>query len=540
MDSHAKIRRVTLFAALAITAVIAVLHLEFRSVAGGLWRDEAMLVHYAQLDSARNLTHDSFPALMATVIHGWGKIFSTSDVSLRWLGALIGLGVIGALWASVWSARRSPPLVGLALLGLNSVVIIYGDSVRAYGLGSLLVVLLVGVMWWFLKNPSWRRTGILLSAALLAVQALFQNAVLFAGICGGAWVVCGRRKNFSAALKILGVGVVAAASLLPYWDNFFPKGNGTSAVRSVFCWPEVCGNLTVCLGAYACLWLVLAVAVVAIGVWSGRENQVTTSDEKDLPLFAGVTLLLGGAGFFWFLWFSALNTQIWHFPSLLAFAAVCFDLGLPYENKKLRVPWFGFALALALIAAPFAGRELHWRFTPVDLLAARLNAETAPEDLVLVTPWYVSTTFERYYRAPAPWDAVPPVRAAKLGTNQAPDFFFRVTEQMTNPAALRPQLAKISATLQAGHRVWVVGWLSLPEFGTPYPPDLPPAPLRATGWSDTPYTLHWNDQIANFLVQHSRELGRVSVPSPVALDWHENVELFRATGWRTNVDGKSF
>ena len=199
MRRHATLQRVALFTALTITLIIAALHLQLRTYAGGLWRDEAMLVHYAHLDSVRNLTQDSFPVLMATVIYLWQKVFGGSDVSLRWLGALIGLGVIGTLWATVWNARRSPALVGLALLGLNSIIIIYGDSVRAYGLGSLLIVLLAGVMWWFLQSPTWPRTGVLLAVAVLAVQSLFQNAVLFAAIGGGAWVVCWRRKNFTAA-----------------------------------------------------------------------------------------------------------------------------------------------------------------------------------------------------------------------------------------------------------------------------------------------------------------------------------------------------
>ena len=538
MHRHATLQRVALFTALTITLIIAALHLQLRTYAGGLWRDEAMLVHYAHLDSVRNLTQDSFPVLMATVIYLWQKVFGGSDVSLRWLGALIGLGVIGTLWATVWNARRSPPLVGLALLGLNSIIIIYGDSVRAYGLGSLLIVLLAGVMWWFLQSPTWPRTGVLLAVAVLAVQSLFQNAVLFAAIGGGAGVVCWQRKNFTAALKILGVGIVTAASLLPYWNNFFPPSGVAAVVRSDFNAAEAVTNLATALGypfeSYFYVWLLLAVATIALGILAWRKNSADTTAQTQLPFFASMMLLLGSLGFFWFLWFSALNTQPWHFLPILALVAVCFDLGLPYENPHWRVPLFGFAVATTLVAVPFAHRDLKWRFTTIDLLAAKLNAAAAPEDFILVTPWYCSTSFERYYRTVAPWDAVPPVRNPKLGTNQAPDFFFRVTEQMTNTTALEPVFAKITKTLKSGHRVWIVGWMNAPAPGEPMPADLPPAPLKFTGWSDTPYTIRWNKQVTHFLTHHSREFGRIPVLVKGEVNYHENLDLFIASGWQTN------
>jgi len=130
---------------------------------------------------------------------------------------------------------------------------------------------------------------------------------------------------------------------------------------------------------------------------------------------------------------------------------------------------------------------------------------------------------------------LPPARNPKLGTNQAPDFFFRVMEQMTNTAALQPVFAKISETLQAGHRVWVVGWMNAPAPGAPPPADLPPAPLKFTGWSDTPYTIRWNEQVAHFLTHHSREFGRIPVPVKGEVNYHENLNLFIASGWQTNA-----
>ena len=52
--------------------------------------------------------------------------------------------------------------------GLNSTIIIYGDSLRPYGLGSLLIVLTLGAMWSLLQKPTaWRG---LLTAATAPVE----------------------------------------------------------------------------------------------------------------------------------------------------------------------------------------------------------------------------------------------------------------------------------------------------------------------------------------------------------------------------------
>ncbi len=108
---------------------------------------------------------------------------------------MIGLGLLLTLWLVAWKFRRSPPLPGLVLLALNGTVIVFGDSMRAHGLGSLLILLTVAAAGWFLKNPSWLRAAGWAVIAILSVQTLFQNAVFIAAICAGAWAVCVRRKT---------------------------------------------------------------------------------------------------------------------------------------------------------------------------------------------------------------------------------------------------------------------------------------------------------------------------------------------------------
>ncbi len=193
----ARSRRFEWIVAIGITAAVVGLHFFSLARAGGLWRDEVNLINLAASHSLREMAQDSFPILMPLLVNGWSSLGLTgTDLHLRLLGTFIGLGLLLAIWLAAMSSRRTPPLLSLLLFATNSTVIIYGDSIRAYGVGSLLIVLLASAAWMFLQKPSWLRAGWLGAFAILSVQALFQNATLVAAICAGAWAVCARRKSW--------------------------------------------------------------------------------------------------------------------------------------------------------------------------------------------------------------------------------------------------------------------------------------------------------------------------------------------------------
>ena len=528
-----------LLAAILMTVAAAGLHFYFLFHAGGLWRDEVQVVNLAGRHSLSDMARDSFPALMPLLICGWSALgLGQSDLGLRLLGMLIGIGILAALWAAAWTARR-PPLLSLALVGLNSLVIFYGDSLRGYGLGCAFIMLAAGAAWAFLKKPTWARAGILAAVAILNVQALYQNAVLLAAVCLGAWVICWRRKNFRAAVKIFLAGLAAAASLLPYWASLSMLPKTSTSLRLGF-YPLIAfGNfdsiVSFPLRDYLYVWELLVLAVVGFGIaaiWraSFAESAAPTGETlpDDLPLFAAATLLAALAGFIGFLWYAALPTQPWYFLPLVALLAVCFDFGVPVASlpRHLRAALFGLIAATALIAALFGQRNLNWHFTNVDRLARQLAGECTPQDFVIVTPWYCGITFERYFKAPTPWQTLPPL------ADHSRHRYDLVQEQMKTPDALQPVFEKAAATLQSGHRVWVIGQMQIPEPGTPLPGDLPPPPLENYGWSDLPYSARWAAQAATFLENHSLQFERVDHETNSNVRSYEDLQLFETSGWK--------
>ena len=524
-------------AAILITAIITGFHFYFLSHAGGFWRDEVNLINLAHSPSLAAMKQDSFPVLMPLLVRGWSALgFGSSDLALRLLGTLIGLGIPAALWLTAWTARRSPPLLTLALLGFNSTLIVFGDSLRAYGLGCLLIMLTAVAAVALLRRPSWWRTFGLALLATASVQTLFHNAILVGAICIGAWAVCWRQKNGRVAAQLFLAGLVAAFSLLPYVAGFITGQDSAAVLRTGLkpwrFFTAFQDALGFPLEQYLYAWALLAAALIFFAAKSLRRVPAPAgaaeADAANLQVFAGTTVLFAAAGYVLFLWLAAFPSQSWYLLPLLALTAVGFEISLPPVRGKLRAIFFGSVVATAVIAVPATNRDLHTRFTNIDHWVAELNHAAAPDDYVVVVPWFCGITFAHYFQGATAWDTLPPL------TDHATHRYDLVKQQIQNTNANQPVLERIVTTLRGGHRVWILaglGWMDVPDLGTTAPAMLPPAPLANSGWSETPYTMVWASQVAHLVGDHATQFVRVKNPA-TGNQIIENTELFMAVGWK--------
>jgi hypothetical protein len=230
--------KINWFIALLLVLVIGWLHWTFRQTAGGFWRDEVNLINLAASHSLAEMQKDSFPLLMPVIVHAWLAWVGPIE-TLRWLGFVIGVGILGALCFSSWQLRRRPPWLGLILFAANNTLIAYGDSLRAYGLGCFGIIVTLSAAGAFVLRPGWKRAGWLTLAAVFSVQALYSNAVLVAAICLGAAFVFIRQKAWRSAGQILGAGALAAVSLLPYVFNFSAAQKSSVLLRTGLDWPNL-------------------------------------------------------------------------------------------------------------------------------------------------------------------------------------------------------------------------------------------------------------------------------------------------------------
>ena len=509
--------RTVWLAAGLITVAALFLHGWLLFHAGAFCGDEVQVINLAGTHSLSAMTHDSFPVLLPLLVSGWTAIgLAGSDCNLRLLGLLIGWGMLGALWLPAWTARRGLPVLSLIFFGLNGTAIFWTDYLRAYGLGSLLILLALAAMLFLLAKPTWPRAGCLAVVAVLSVQALYQNAVFVAGISLGGWLVCWLRKDKNAAIKIFAAALLAAISLLPYLESVLNWQRAT-VIRPGFSIKAVLDNLDTVLAfplpQYVWIWVLLGLTVIGLGSVNlfqpkpsvQSENRMTTAE---LQVFAGTILFSALIGYFVFLHFAALITSPWYFLPLMALAAVCFDLGISLSmlpRPVCTVVW-GILIATVVIAIPFAARDLNCRFSNMDLVASRLLNEASPQDYVVVTPWHLGISFNRYYHGAAAWDTLPPV--ADHSTYR---FDLVPTSATEKARAMQPVLDRIANTLQNGHRVWIAGWMSVP------------APGRTAATEE-----------GRLLAEHSRSFEAVDLKIKGQISDYENVSLLRAGGWKTN------
>ena len=139
----------------------------------------------------------------------------------------------------------------------------------------------------------------------------------------------------------------------------------------------------------------------------------------------------------------------------------------------------------------------------MDLIAARVSSEVAPNDYVIVYPFYCGVTFQRYYKAAASWTTLPPLEDYTL---QRWDLF-KAKLETKDPIA--PVIDRIASTLQSGNRVWFVG-----------------NPFAERYWPN------WGVQVTEFLSAHSRRAAGVVDPSTNCVNPFENLPVFVATGWK--------
>jgi hypothetical protein len=542
--SHPLWRKAHWIAALALTASAVLLHFFSLTQAGGLWRDEIAIVNIARLASwgemFQRLPHDHCPIVFPALVRVWTALgWAQTDAGLRLLGLGIGLSVVASCWITGWMTSRQPPLLFLALVAVNPVVIRYSDTIRGYALGIVLIVLTLGLIWRFVEVPDLRRGLLAGLGAVLSVQTLYQNAFFLLAIGIAGMVVCLRRHRRAGAMGILAIGVIAAVSLLPYVQPVLQAQKWWVVVSQTGTSPGIVWrHLSRLTGVFLGVWLViLAVAAIYGLIWllPGRRGE-EDYDRADLSLFGGIALVLGTIGFGIFLKLTGLPTQVWYYIPGLCFAAVCCDAIVSRMHSAVRIGVLLLAVATLMTSiSPSAFAALRWRQTNGDLVAAAVAREADADDLVIVHPWYFGLPFGYYYRGAAKWTTLPPLA----------DYRFHrydlLKEKLATTNAIAPVLAQLEAALRSGHRVWIAGNISAPPPGAPVPRDPPVAPYGRLGWSDQPYTEAWGDEVGYFLVQHITNATRVIDPgtNAVPINPNERITLVVASGWRSSTPTNS-
>jgi hypothetical protein len=525
-----------------LTLEVLVLHFNVMRHAGPLWRDEISSLRVATMPTWgglwSSLVYDPVPVLFFGILRLWNWLFAgATDESLRYLGFLVGFGIVGAIWLTAWIIKKAPPTWAMLLFGLSPVALVWGDSMRAYGIGCFFNILAVGLISKLLRDrPRPGDIALVLGAALCSVHSLFPNAILLFAILAGASAVTIYRRWWRTLFILQGVGFAAAVSLLPYagiirqtqsWSGLCKAGIDSSWIFTMlFRATESGGDLAsifwITGAALACIALLL---LIVNPLFLLREGS-----NRNLVIYAGVTLVVAITTTVGFLRWVGWTTSLWYYLPLMATAVVCID-GMSQILRKTSFAIIGNSLLIVIAAAtlsPLAFRATNVRLTNVDLTTAAIAQRAQPSDLIVVDNYFYAISFHRYYKGKAPWVSVPDVTDFSLHR------WDLLTETMRRPQPIQPILDRIDQTLKAGHEVYVVGFAPL-DRGPSAPPDLAVAPKRSSGWSLWPYVRRWTTQIA-YAVQTRAEHGKIiSVKCGQPISTVENVHAVVVSGWKDNT-----
>lgn len=513
-----------LLLAVAIIALMAVRGIS----AGALWRDQCGTTQLALMplgELLRNFDHQTLPPLLPLVYRLYLKIFGSADSTTQWFRFIAAAALIGAALVGRRMNRGQPPLFLLALFGLNSVFLYWGGyTVTAVSI-TFVSLLAAGLLF----EPSKVRGAGFAIAAFISVQLLINNLLLLVVLSVSAIIACLFRSSYKLALFFASVLIVCALSDVVYLHIYAAADWRILLKRPMtfgWLWPQIRGafgeppRLMLSLWAFVFVATLIAAGWRLITTWrGGDEGRCRLSIFAILAALAAPTVyclsfLLSGI--------EAAESR--HFLAMLAVLAPNFDLVVAHLANYAWARSLRIALGVTVLAiVPFASwKTITQRQTNIDLVAHKIEQEAGPNDLVIVNPWSVGISFNRYYHGPARWLTVPNISDHRIHR------YDLVKEKMTSTTPLEDLKHEIVTTLHSGNRVWVVGTLSPPE--NPGVPLFPfPAPDPEFGWRHMIYREAWTRQLRDFMNQHARR-ARCLIEPMANVNPLENVPLWLVEG----------
>ncbi len=525
------VKRAEWTAAILLSVVVVFLCIVRATHAGALWRDECESLQLARMPMATNLEYNSFPLLFPAVIRGYTALFGSGDVGLRLFGLAVGIALVAMAWIHSRIVREEVPLVFLVLIGLNTTFLTVGTSIRGYGLGSVLIVLAFGLTAKLLLKPTIRRLAAVFLSYFAGIQYLFFDAALLPAISLAVIAVWLVRGRFKWVLALLPVAVVCAASYIPYLKKTpLDVRTGVALVKSPVSlaafweqWKVACG---VPASLMSILWLGIFFIAVSGAIWRlAIIWRRKPSPEFDLLIFGLLTILISIPGYFGFLRVLNSAPQPRYYVALLCLLAAAIDLIVANLALIEWIRWarVGFVSAAVVILPIAAWSKIIERQTNIDIVAEKLRQDASANDLIVVNPWYVGLSFDRYYHGPVRWMTVPEMSERRIHR------YDLVKAKMQESEPLADIKAAMQLTLESGNRVWIVGGAAPPVKDLPL--ELHPAPDPTYGWDESSYRNVWSMQLGAFLQTHVINGGIVLGPAS-GVNADENVPLLNGKGWR--------
>ena len=353
--------RLELVIAILLTAVV-LLFLAMRAThAGALWRDEAAALQLAQMptisDIAANFQHEAFPLPFPLLIRGYTGLVGASDASLRWFGFAVGVALLATAWFNSRRLGDRGPSLFLALFGLNATFLLWGTSLRGYGLGYVFLLLTIGLSAQAIRAPTTRNAIFATLAAIGSVQFMINAIPLIAAVGASAILAFAIEKEFRRAAIVCMCCGICALSFVPYVHSYLSADwNIVLKYPADFfsLWEKLKLALQEQSVLGAILWYTALPVIIVAAVsrwWIVRRKK--SSGEAALLLFLTAASAFSVIAYYAFLQILSYATRSWYYLPLLCAVAGAVDLtgGILSRAQWFRIARVLFAAVALLIPA---------------------------------------------------------------------------------------------------------------------------------------------------------------------------------------------
>ncbi|HUQ40261.1 MAG TPA: glycosyltransferase family 39 protein [Acidimicrobiales bacterium] len=423
-----------------------------------LWLDEALSVNIARLPLSQlteALRHDGAPPVYYVLLHGWMQVFGEGDAAVRALSGVLSVASLPLMYlAGRRLAGREAGWVATALLAMSPFALRYATETRMYALIVFLTLLGYLVLDRFLARPTTGRLfGIMVVSALL-VLTHYWSLFLLAAVCLALAVRLDRapRSRMATAWALIGV-VVGALAILPWLPAFTYQlaHTGTPWARPPRV-SSIIGTVFAFSGGDEDLAPVLGVCMLAVGgmgVFGRRhaDRQVVLDlraggPAKGLGFVTLATLVTAiAAGLVTGSGFAPRYASVVLAPFLIVVATGAQALA-PSGFRRAVV---GVLVSLGLVAGVLQSDTPR---TQARTIAATLDAEARPGDLVLYCPDQLGPAVDRYLAADLYQVTFPRLRP--------PDRVDWVDYEPRNLSVAAPGFAARVHRLAGSNAIWFV------------------------------------------------------------------------------------
>jgi hypothetical protein len=333
-------------------------------------------------------------------------------------------------------------------------------------------------------------------------------------------------------LVFFAIGLASALSLLPYtplmartrdWNILLHLPGDLSEIGLAFAESvDSSGSFLVWI------WVALfAAALTACAYRAWAPAAPEGEHERERAAFLGAAGFVGAVGYGVFLRSLGYVPRTWYCVPAIVFLAAALDTALDpslRRSRSLRILRLVAALVLTAVTSLRAWPALQVRQTRIDRAATRLQELASKDDLIVVDSWEYGISFMRYYQGSTPWTTLPSL------SDHWTHRYDLIKQAMLEPAAIDPVLKAVGSTLRSRHRVWLVGRTPFPP-PTEVGPQLPPPPLRESGWHAAPYMMQWSDQLSRFLQRHAIMVRGLPLLPDESVNLHEDLRVLVFAGW---------